>query len=459
MIELQAPPPKRKSSLTIIVYPRPMVTVPYSELQLRARNNALGDLGQFLVISIFILVVVFASGAGVGILFPDLFSSTDELAAESPMARFVWYPVYLLVLMLSLPKLMEIVRLATFSPLIILCVLFCGLSMFWSIDPPTTLRRSIALLLTSYIGLTLAAWFSWGRLVQIIAIAFLLIGLITIALVVIDPGRAIMQEVNAGAWRGPFAEKNQLGGMMTKGLIAAICAFALRPKRAWLYLPIALLCFGLVIASTSKTALLISMLCIGTYIFLKLYRTNPVTRIPLIFTLVMSIGFLSVALAMFPEVMFGLIGKDPSLTGRTDIWALLSEAIRKKFWLGYGYGIFWDDPLGPSYIVRQVLEWGVPTAHNGWIEIWLSAGIGIVILFALQILATLGFAVYNIRNGGRETYWVVLMLLSYIGFSMSESAILQQNSLSWILFVATCAKLFTLQHDFRPLRDEAKAAN
>lgn len=431
-----------------------MVTVPYSELQLRTRNRALSDLGQFLVIAIFIGVVVFASGAAIGLLFPAQFADPDQLAPESPMARFIWYPVYLLVLALSLPKLLEIIRLATFSPLIILCVLFCGLSMFWSIDPPTTFRRAIALLLTSYIGLTLAAWFSWGRLVQIIAIAFMIIGFITIALAVLDPGRAIMQQIHVGAWRGPFAEKNQLGGMMTKGLIAAICAFALRPKRAWLYLPIAILCFGLVLLSTSKTALLISLLSIGVFIFLKLYRTNPVTRIPLLFTLVMSTGFLAVALAMFPEVMFGLIGKDPSLTGRTDIWALLGEAIQQKFWLGYGYGVFWDDPLGPSYIVRQVLEWGVPTAHNGWIEIWLSAGIGIVLLFALQIVLTLGFAAYNVRCGGRETYWVVLMVLSYIGFSMSESAILHQNSLSWILFVATCAKLFTLQHDFRPLRDE-----
>jgi len=436
-----------------------MVTVPYSELQLGARNKALGDLSQFLVIAIFIGVVVFASGAVIGILFPAQFADPDQMAPESPLARYVWYPVYLLVLVLSLPKLMEIIRLATFSPLIVLCVLFCGLSMFWSIDPPTTLRRSIALLLTSYIGLTLAAWFSWGRLVQIIAIAFLFIGLITIALVIIDPGRAVMQDIHVGAWRGPFAEKNQLGGMMTKGLIAAICAFALRPKRAWLYLPIALLCFGLVILSTSKTALLISVLSLGVFIFLKLYRTNPVTRIPLLFGLVMSIGFLTIALAMFPEVMFGLIGKDPSLTGRTDIWQLLGHAIQQKFWLGYGYGVFWSDPLGPSYIVRQVLEWGVPTAHNGWIEIWLSAGVGIVVLFTLQIIITLGFAVYNIRCGGRETYWVVLMILSYIGFSMSESAILHQNSLSWILFVATCAKLFTLQHDFRPLRDEETRPN
>jgi O-antigen ligase len=431
-----------------------MVTLPYSEMQIASRNQAIMQVANAIIILIFVAIVVFASGAVVGLLFTNI----DNPEIENPLTRFVWYPVYLLALVMSLPKIVHVFRMAAFSPIIILCVLYAGISMLWSEDPGLTLRRAIALMLTTYIGLTLAAWFSWARMVQIIAFAFVIIAIISFALVAVDPTRAIMQEIHPGAWRGPFVEKNQLGGMMTKGLIAAMCAYALRPKRWWLWVPAGLLCFGLVLLSTSKTSLLISVLSIALFVFLKAYRTNPFLRIPLIFGLVFSIGLFTMLVTVFPEAMFGIIGKDPSLTGRTDIWLLLSQAIEDRFWLGYGFGVYWQEPLGPSYLVRQVLEWGVPTAHNGWIEIWLSCGVGIVILFALHCVATLIMSLHSLKKGGRETYWVILMFVAYMGFSVSESAILQQNSLSWIMFVATCAKLFSMERDYRPLRDWEREA-
>lgn len=436
----------------MFVYFKQMVSIPYSEHQLASRNFAMMQVISAFVIILFIGIMVFTSGAVMGYLFTDL----NELGTVNPMARLLWYPVYILVLALSLPKIVLVIRAATFSPLIILCVLYCGVSMMWSENQDTTLRRAIALLLTTYIGLTLAAYFSWSRLIQVFASAFLIVAIFSFLLVFMDPARAIMTEIHVGAWRGPFVEKNQLGRVMTLGLIAGMSAYALRPNRWWIWIPTGLICFALVILSTSKTSLLVSLLSIFLFIFLKVYRTNPFTRIPLIFTLVFSVGMMTVLLKVFPETMLGLIGKDPSLTGRTDIWTLLGQAINHKYWLGYGYGIYWEDPLGPSYIVRQVLEWGVPSAHNGWIEIWLSCGIGIVAIFALHCFLMVCFSLGSLKKGGRETYWVILLFIGFMGFSMSESAILQQNSLSWILFVATSAKLFSRERSFRPLRDWEK---
>ena len=162
----------------------------------------------------------------------------------------------------------------------------------------------------------------------------------------------------------------------------------------------------------------------------------------------MAVSIFLVAVLAFPEEMFGLIGKDPSFTGRTDIWGALMTSIRERFWLGYGYGVYWMDPNGPSYYVRLQLEWGVPTAHNGWIESWLSAGFVVVAIFGLLYVLTLLFAINRMKHGGVEAYWAILATLSFLFFSMSESTILAQNDLTWLIFVATSAKLFAFERPY-----------
>ncbi len=394
--------------------------------------------------AVFFILLLFFSGAVVGLLFTNL----DDPTQENPMARLLWYPIYLVIALLVARNIGNVVRLATFSPLIVLCVLYCGISYFWSWDPGITMRRTIALLLTTLAGLVIAARYDWHQMVQMVAALFAFLSVLTLFVCLLMPSKGIMHEIYPGAWSGPWVEKNYMGGYMTRGLIAAMCAFAMRPDRYWIWVPTGLLCFGLVLMSTSKTALLVCLACMSAFIALRIFRRLPVLRVPLLYVIVMGSSVLLIALLAFPEEMFGLIGKDPSLTGRTDIWDALFASIQERFWQGYGYGVYWQEELGPSYAVRKQLEWGVPTAHNGWIESWLSAGIGIVILFGLTFVFTLLLAVNRMKHGGVETYWAVLFLISFLMFSVSESTILAQNDLSWVLFVATSAKLFAFERPY-----------
>lgn len=393
---------------------------------------------------LYVFLLVFFSGAVIGILFTDL----TNLDQENPLARQSWFPIYILILALVMRTFPQFFRITVFSPLLILCVAWCGITMFWSVDYSVTMRRSVALMLTTMGGLVLAARFTWDEMVQRIALAFLILGLITIFVVVTDPARGIMHEIHLGAWRGPWVEKNYLGGMMTKGLIAAMCAYAMRPSRAWLWVPTGLLCFFLVIMSTSKTALLISVASIGMFIALRIFRRLPILRAPLIYIIIAVVGGLATFVIVDPVTALGLIGKDPTFTGRTDIWTWLTASIKQKWAFGYGYGAYWLDPLGPSYWVRTALQWGVPSAHNGWIDLWLAGGLVAIVLFGIYTLMVLCLAIDRIFRGGSETYWVVLSTLMFLAFTMSESTILQQNDISWVMFVATSAKLLAFEKPF-----------
>ena len=90
----------------------------------------------------------------------------------------------------------------------------------------------------------------------------------------------------------------------------------------------------------------------------------------------------------------------------------------------------------------------MPTAHNGWFETSLSTGIVGVILFAVLYIIAVFLAFDRIKRGGVEAYWAVLAVLIFGLFSFSESTILQQNDLSWLIFVATASKLFAFERAF-----------
>ena len=416
-----------------------VMTGDYSGSARQARDLAVRRFILFMESAIVFLLLFQFSAALIALLLID----PNDLEAESPLARNLWYPGYLMVMLLTLRYLPAIVRMAVMNPLLVICVLWCGASFFWSISPDITIRRSVALLMTTTFGLFLAARYDWDQLVLRLAYVFLAASVLSLFLGIAVPELGRMQVIHEGAWRGAWLEKNSFGTNMAKALLLMMCAFAMRPKQWFIWVPAALLCFGLVLLSTSKAALLAALVAIAVFFAIRIFRRFPYLRVPLMYFVVISVSAFTFLILVVPDMMFELIGKERTLTGRTDIWNLLVSAIKERPVRGYGYGTFWMDPLGPSYWVREGLEWGVPTAQNGWIETWLSAGAVAVGLFAIFFLFTMILALDRLYRGGTENYWVILSTILFFMISLSESTILQQNDLSWVVFVATSAKLFS----------------
>ena len=398
--------------------------------------------GIYWLESALIFVLLFQFSAA---LIALLLSENADMTQESILGRVLWYPSYIVIIYLGARTWPNLVRVTVFNPLLILCVLWCGISYFWSIEPPITLRRSIALLMTTLFGLILAARFEWGELIKRFAFVFLIIALLSLFLGLFFPELGRVQKVHIGAWRGAWTSKNSFGTNMAIATMLMLCACAVQPKRWWFWGGGAGVCMMLVLLSTSKGGLLSALIAIFGFGAIFIFRRYKLLRVPLIYVVVLSIVVFSTLVLLLPETMLGIIGKEPSLTGRTDIWDSLIRAIRQKPVLGYGYGTFWKNKNGPSYWVRFGLEWGVPSAHNGWVETWLSAGIIAVGLFAVLYVSTLFLAVKRLFTGGIETYWVILGSVLFFTISLSESTVLMPNKLSWVMFVALSAKLFSLK--------------
>jgi len=196
-----------------------MVYADYSHIQLQQRNFALGQMVRFLESALWVLILTFYSGAVIGLTFADA-AALD--AGDSPFARFLWFFTYGAVALLAMFNLPRILRLVAFNPLIILCVLWCAVTYFWSVDPGVTMRRAVALLISTFAAFAFAARYDWDGIVQHFGAVAIVLVLVIFYVVLSNPERGIMQQIHPGAWRGPWVEKNQLGGVMTKCVAIAL---------------------------------------------------------------------------------------------------------------------------------------------------------------------------------------------------------------------------------------------
>ncbi|MBL4617904.1 MAG: O-antigen ligase family protein [Robiginitomaculum sp.] len=407
------------------------------------------DFGRIIEVILLLLSLFLFSG---GLLGPLL---TDEYATEGPpLLRALFYPVYLLAIVLLILRPWSSGNALARSFLLLLPVIIALISVNWSIEPSFTLRRSIALLMTTLFAIYLASRYDWSQFIELFAGLFFILALLSIGTVLVLPELGIMSEIHPGAWAGIYSEKNQFGMNMAIAAHLALVAMIFVPKRRLFWGAVLVFVIALVLLSTSKTSLIALMLTMTGVLMIYLVRTSPRIAVPVIYFGLTFVAGLSLAIQFFPEFMFSLIGRDPTLTGRTEIWAALIEQIKNRPWLGYGYAVFWLDETGPAYWVRQQTQWLVPTAHNGWLETWLSIGLVGVVTFAIAYLAAFISALRGLLTG-KQAYWTVISMLIFLMFSMSESNILQQNSLGWVLFVATAAKLFGA----RPLQFGSKYGN
>lgn len=326
------------------------------------------------------------------------------------------------------------------TPLLVGLLGLAAISALWSIDAAATLRRAAWLSLSMLFSLYLAWRYSWREFVQVLAgaVAVLVVG--SLALGVLSPGIARMADAHPGAWSGLWTHKNTLGGIMALGAPICLAAARLAPRRRALWASAALGAVALVLLSSSKTALIAVLLALGVIGAGALVRRGPVQAIGVAAATAM-VAILGVGLTtLAPDLVVAVLGRDLTLTGRTDIWQASASAIAAKPWLGYGYYAFWLPEDGPAYWVREAVAWQVMSAHSSWLELALGLGRIGVVLFALQLAATLKRGAGAVMRADAGL-WALAFLSVFVLYTFSESHGLQANNLFWIIYVAVAGRL------------------
>ena len=368
-------------------------------------------------------------------------SGADANLGEGNMfQRAINLVIYAVVFSLLALRPKQVASVVSRDSLLWMLLLLACVSVVWSALPAMTLRRSGALVGTMGVGVYLATRFTIGEQIRLLAEVLVLAAVINLAVIVFWPARGVYgTEVNAHGtyFRGLYVNKNVLGRLMALGALAAVFAFCDGGKR-WLWGLGFVLCLGMLALTHSGTAIVVLGVTLATLPVLALLRWNYSVALSLI---VSALAPGALAMAWFwanADTVFGVLGKDTTFTGRSDIWAAVTDMIWKRPWLGYGLNGFWRGWEGPSAYVCQIAGWEVPHAHDGFLDLLLALGVWGLALFVIGFTVAFFRALAAMVHAARisEGLWPVVYLLFTLIYNVTESTILRPNSIFWMLFVA-----------------------
>ncbi|MGB3572337.1 MAG: O-antigen ligase [Phormidesmis sp.] len=318
---------------------------------------------------------------------------------------------------------------------------FCGLSILWSIFPELTTKGFLQVIVQiTLFSLYFVSRFSPKDQLRIIGVAMAITVMVNMFYVAAIPAIGIhIGDKFDGAWKGFYQNKNQFSGMMLWALaVFSLLSFKDTNKFVVTLGRLGLLiCPMLVILSTSKTALVLFIFLSSSLILWNTYRWRGGKTI-----LMLDLGMLTSFWVIGGIVvswgnLTSALGKDPTISGRTEIWAAAITMIRQRPLLGYGFSAFWtEDNPSALWIGASLHEGFYPShAHNGFIDILLDIGwIGMALFLVVFLSTWLAALKYAYRPGSPEDFWPLAVMLLVTSYNLTETSLLRVG-IDWLFFI------------------------
>lgn len=390
-----------------------------------------------------VIALLIYSGAILDLVLSGGAQENEFVAFDSSLIRIINLLLYIFTSFLLLLRWKRTLYFLDKGKWICALVIFPAISLIWSFEPATTLKDSFTLIGSSLFGVYLASRYTLKQQLQLLALAFGITILLSFVFAIALPKYGIMGGIHQGRWRGIFLHKNGLGAaMLNSGIVFLLMAYQSR-KHSYLFWLGLSLSFLLLLLSASTSSLLNLLILISAFFVFQTLRWSYKLMIPTLILLVIfgqSFYFLFTNNA---DILFSSIGKDATLTGRTDLWPLVIEMIGKHPWFGYGYGGFWQGWNGESAYIWWSAGWTPTHPHNGYLALLLDLGILGLGIFLVGFLQSYLQALSSVRNSKTAIeIWPIIHMTSLAIINLTESSLLKSNSINWILYVAVCLSLY-----------------
>jgi O-antigen ligase len=310
-------------------------------------------------------------------------------------------------------------------------LLYFAVSVFWSNNPEGSFKRWFKLFSLVFVVSVILSEKDPMEAIRAVYVrcAYVLIPLSLVFIRYYPSWGRIYHSAGDMEVTGITTQKNSLGELVM------ICGFFLvwdyleqRPAGAkrqwspllWERLILLLMIVWVLYLSQSKSALV--CLLIGLALLMRSEWLSSVTINRMVLIGAMSSPFVVLGFAEFSSILDPLVeslGRDATLTGRTDIWRNVLAGTWVNPLIGTGFFSFWGGEGGEA--IRNLMGApGVHSAHNGYLDIYLDGGlIGLLLLFCL--LLACGTRLSRSLNVSPHQRLKFAVLIVAILYNLSES--------------------------------------
>jgi exopolysaccharide production protein ExoQ len=168
-------------------------------------------------------------------------------------------------------------------------------------------------------------------------------------------------------------------------------------------------------SATSVAVLAVGLTMFFIFLRMKKHQSYPGANILMI---IVAFGIaLGIALPIVGVESIGaaatLLGREDTLTGRTEIWAGLLPSAMENFFLGHGFGGFWTTETEEAH--------GEKSAHNGYLEVFLEIGMIGLMVTAIYLLSCLRKFYEKLSDDFDWASFSICYLIMAVLHNMAES--------------------------------------
>lgn len=351
--------------------------------------------------------------------------------------------LFAIVPLILFPKMKSVIDLCRKDRVFAALAVWILLSCLWSQFPMVSLEWAPVAVLNIVFAFYLYRRFSPSQQVRLLLLFGWICLVLSIVLSAFFPQYGIDNSGVTGAWRGMYPHKNMCSMTTVFLLLGALYAPATTfLSKAFRVVYVCLSVF-LIIMTQSATGKITLALLLAYFIATRLATALHSKDRTTVFVLgsMIALSILGLGISYAKQILL-FLGKDPTLTGRTEIWLAIIPSIAKRPILGYGIKAFWRGYEGESANVSFAAHWAVTSAHNAFLEVWLALGAVGVVLVVYSLLRAIGDAFVCLRSG-KSPYlaWYACIIFLTIITSADEAELVSPYSLMWILYILACLGL------------------
>jgi exopolysaccharide production protein ExoQ len=389
------------------------------------------------IVAVFLLIVQQGAFVSMPMVLSDARLNELRDVQQNPLNTVCIAISFVFIGIVCVPWTRQIGFLAWTNRLSLLFLLLVLVSATWSIHPDLTIRRGFGYVLTMLIAAYVTLRFDLVDRMRVLSASFAVAAIGSLLFTLTFPEYGIMHEEGglAGNWRGVFMHKEQMGWVMSVAVFTELFLLVtLRSRPRWRFALLSTF-LVLVVLSHSATCLLLSLAYLaGTGLFL-LWQRDKVRAGHISAIAAILLCAVLTTLWIEPGFALSIVGRDATLTGRTDLWPAVIKLIEQRPVLGWGYRAMFQSTDASTALIDRVAGWGAGSSHNALLEITLELGlVGAGIMLIIVVIA-LGRGLWCFKSGLRCLGWFsLLFIVGAIVSGVTLETLGQNQNIAWVLF-------------------------